>query len=374
MGRTGRVLLVGIEGAEPRVVREALKRGRLPNLAAIAQRGVSGRLRSPLPLASASVWTSVATGMDPAGHGVVRVARDVLDERRYFPRSTDRAAHAIWNIASDAGLAVGVVNWPATHPPEKVDGVMISDFAISVEAGAAPPVRPSVRPPVWPAEWAPRVETLLAERAPLTDVPDPTAGSGLPAWMDSPGVVRSGRDDAGVTRIARAVEADLRPDLMLVFLTGIDRVSHRWWGAFEDPSAYDDPPPLSESERATGREALLAYYAFTDALIGRLLEAYGPDDLVLILSGYGFEAGDLRTPGVHASPEAQYGVFFAAGREVVQPSRLVPPSGNDVTPTILTWLGIPPASDMDGRAAPFLTSPAIAKVATYDSPIERVAE
>ncbi len=45
----------------------------------------------------------------------------------------------------------------------------------------------------------------------------------------------------------------------------------------------------------------------------------------------------------------------------------------DVTPTILTWLGLPLARDMDGRSAPFLDLPAREPVATYDTtPIERI--
>ena len=48
---------------------------------------------------------------------------------------------------------------------------------------------------------------------------------------------------------------------------------------------------------------------------------------------------------------------------------------NDVTPTILTWLGLPVARDMDGRPAPFLELPTGEPVATYDTtPIERMGE
>ncbi len=46
---------------------------------------------------------------------------------------------------------------------------------------------------------------------------------------------------------------------------------------------------------------------------------------------------------------------------------------NDVTPTILTWLGLPLARDIDGRPAPFLDLPTREPVATYDTtPIERI--
>jgi hypothetical protein len=47
---------------------------------------------------------------------------------------------------------------------------------------------------------------------------------------------------------------------------------------------------------------------------------------------------------------------------------------NDVTPTILSWLGLPPAQDMDGRPLPILEEPAPRFVASYrDVPVDRLS-
>jgi hypothetical protein len=48
---------------------------------------------------------------------------------------------------------------------------------------------------------------------------------------------------------------------------------------------------------------------------------------------------------------------------------------NDVTPTILAWLGLPVARDMDGQPASFLAvdRDSVATIPTYDTrPIERL--
>ena len=46
----------------------------------------------------------------------------------------------------------------------------------------------------------------------------------------------------------------------------------------------------------------------------------------------------------------------------------------DVTPTILAWLRLPVAADMDGAPAGFARSEAVGRIATYDTrPIERLA-
>jgi hypothetical protein len=44
-----------------------------------------------------------------------------------------------------------------------------------------------------------------------------------------------------------------------------------------------------------------------------------------------------------------------------------------VTPTILAWLGLPVAQDMDGRVAAFLEASEVPRVPSYDAePVERV--
>ena len=45
----------------------------------------------------------------------------------------------------------------------------------------------------------------------------------------------------------------------------------------------------------------------------------------------------------------------------------------DVTPTVLTWLGLPAGEDMKGRSAPYLELEPLPRVATHDvAPIERL--
>src|SRR5207253_10752899 len=39
----------------------------------------------------------------------------------------ERITKAFWNILSDYGARVGVVNWWVTWPPDKVNGYMVSD-------------------------------------------------------------------------------------------------------------------------------------------------------------------------------------------------------------------------------------------------------
>jgi len=378
----GRVLLVGIDGASPRVIEPLLAAGRLPNLAGMARDGVSGRLRSRLPLASPRIWNTIATGKLPEKHGIEWFVREE-DGRTRLLLSTDRKVHALWNIASDAGLRVGVVNFWNTYPPERIDGVMVSDHLLAAELetrralGRAEPA--PAGPLVHPLAWRERIEALLGSKQRVVPLADPLASrAALPAWIFSRELHfgPSTRDDEALVRIALAIESEIHPSLLLCLLPGIDRVSHFLWGGLEPAELY--PPSLrpSASERAAMVTALEAYYVFTDALIGALLARFGPDDLAIVVSDHGFEAGtplDYLT-GMHEGPAAAQGVFFARGRGIPAGGSAGPIGIEDLTPTILAWLGLAVALDMDGHPAPFVETGAVATVPTYDTtPVDRLA-
>ena len=386
--RPGRVLLVGLDGASPRLVEPLLAQGRLPNLARIAREGAWGPLESQLPLSSPRIWNTIATGKTPEKHGIRSFVRREGDHLELL-LSSDRRAHALWNIASDAGLRVGVVNFWNTYPPERIDGVMVSDHLLPAEVAGRRTVAKAGAPPsgplVYPEAWQARVAAALGPGAPLVDAPDPFAHAGaFPAWAlrGEPGAATGAgalaqrlREDAALARIALEIEAGIHPDLLMLLLPGIDRVSHAIWAGVEPPERY--PPYLraTPAEHAALAAALEAYYVYTDALVGALVARFGPEDLVLVVSDHGFEAG-VRLgflTGTHQGEAAAQGVLFARGRGIAPGRRAGAVGVADVAPTVLAWLGLPLAEDMDGHVAGFLEAPAPARVPSYDvRPVERL--
>ena len=99
--------------------------------------------------------------------------------------SHDRVGHALWNMATTAGLTVGVVNWWVTYPPEKVDGVVVSDhFMPSVVKGREvyfDAATGDAAPIAYPFEWQARVRDLLRERRKGRVLP--FADLTLPGWV-----------------------------------------------------------------------------------------------------------------------------------------------------------------------------------------------
>jgi len=391
----GRVLLVGVDGASPELVRSMRASGDLPHFEALARAGASGELRSEFPLLSPRIWTTVATGRDPSVHGVESWVRKDEDGNLKLYSSADRNVPAAWNILSEAGLRVGVVNWLMTHPPEKIAGVMISDHALpditekrlSLAGQFAAKLYPEAHAPVTaptsddlfahPPEWGPRFAGYLQANEALTDIRNPfeSKSSDFAALLQ--GLSRFYQDDQVATRAALDIEAEIDPDLLMVYLPGIDRVSHFLWAAQVPQESLPEALRLPAIAVERNRESLRDYYRFVDALLGRLLERYGPEDLVLVVSDHGFEAakrpGDM--PGIHESKSARDGILYARAPGIEAGSTVEGVGIRDVLPTLLAWFGLPLAEDMPGRVALVEAGEGVEPVSSYDAlPIERMGD
>jgi len=363
------------------MIEPLLARGALPHLAKLRDKGVSGPLRSIMPLVSPRIWNSIATGKQPKKHGIISFAHPGEEGVQHLYLSSDRKVHALWNIVSDAGMSVAVINWWNTFPPEIINGVMVSDHLQGREVeGRENLTQASATPSgalVFPEHWEPRLTELLSIKESPVSIQDPFAENDQLAHpiLSESSLSRYFQEDGAVLRLALEVEAAERPDVMLVFFPGIDRVSHFLWGTIEPAELYPEVLRPSPSEREAGVAAFERYYEYTDALLGALLERYGPDDLVIVLSDHGFEAGielGLLT-GVHNSEEAQHGVIFARGAGIPRGTVAGELNVLDITPTILTWLGLPVGDDMDGSVAEFVGGKAVGSIGTHDSePVERL--
>ena len=94
-------------------------------------------------------------------------------------------------------------------------------------------------------------------------------------------------------------------------------------------------------------------------LVGDAIAGLGSDDLLMVVSGFGMEAqtpgkrllerlvGDPRFSGTHE--RAPDGFLLAYG-SAIAPARQTRGAVVDVAPTLLYFLGLPVARDMDGFA------------------------
>lgn len=144
-----RVVVLGIDGLDPRILRETLER--FPELTTnyrwLVERGGLHELATTTPPQSPVAWSSFITGRDPGGHGVFDfIHRDPMTREPatsttkddpvsaiglpwdgwHLPTGggakTNRSGEAFWTILAEHGIPADVWRMPANFPVEKSEG------------------------------------------------------------------------------------------------------------------------------------------------------------------------------------------------------------------------------------------------------------
>jgi predicted AlkP superfamily phosphohydrolase/phosphomutase len=371
-GRPARVTMLAIDGASLDLIAHATAEGRLPNFGRILDSGAVLRLATVHPTSAEAVWTAVATGKLPQKNGVrsaavyrtaaggesIRLLPDycyasgllrfgVLREQPLTAAAI--RARPLWSLLTAFGLDVGIVNWPLTFPAPVVRGYVVSDkhlqlrsdWSATDESGTA-----------YPAELAAAIAPLVDRHA-AADPAIVTADASMPLADDH---LTAGRRDLIYDAIARHL-AEARPtQVSIVRYESVDAIGHDFL-RYAMPQAFGD---VTDEERRLFGSVLERHYGFIDEAIGRALGALAPGDLLMVVSGYGMEPlgfgkrlleqiiGDPEVSGTHE--DAPDGFLMAYGADVANVRPVRRASIVDIVPTVLYFLGLPIARDMDGYA------------------------
>ena len=139
-----RVLVIGADGADPRILARLIDDGKLPHLARLCTEGTWGPLRTTFPPLSPVAWMTCLTGVGPAVHGI----RDFLvkSEDSYLPTiglfrvtggsgglpsyHSRRAATTLGEILAEAERTAYILKVPGTFPPPAVQGGILAGFGM----------------------------------------------------------------------------------------------------------------------------------------------------------------------------------------------------------------------------------------------------
>ncbi|MDX1503061.1 MAG: alkaline phosphatase family protein [Thermoanaerobaculia bacterium] len=153
--RVGRMIVVGLDGQDPRLTDRFLAEGKLPNFAKLAERGCYHRLATTFPSVSPVAWSSFSTGTHPAKHNIF----DFLDRDRksYLPvlSSTKigsverflkigryriplekpelrllRRSKPFWTLLGERNVWSTVLRVPITFPPDRFYGAELSAMCV----------------------------------------------------------------------------------------------------------------------------------------------------------------------------------------------------------------------------------------------------
>lgn len=269
-----RVLLIGLDGADPELAARWMGEGRLPHLQALAAHGVFSSLQGVVPPVTFPAWTTCVTGVNPGRHGITDFTEMVHSEYAIrFLNSTDRKAPALWNILSDAGKRVCVLGVPGTWPPEAVNGIFVSGFDSPVADAVD---RSCVYPPeAWDRVRGWRFAPFQEHRI-------------TPEWYASAlnalhKTIEEKRD------IACRLLREEPWDLFMVVFGEADTVSHHFW------PLEDKHSPRRVTCDIVMDHPIRSIYEHLDAAVGALLEAAGEDNLVIVVSDHGFGGAGIET-------------------------------------------------------------------------------
>ena len=283
------VLMFGLDAFDPDLALEWAAAGELPTLQRLIGQSAQCRVRNPYALFVSALWPSFATGLKPHRHGFHSWDHIEVDSyERRVTRPLWKGCEPFWQALSRGGHRVAIVDVPHARVDAPLNGIQIAEWGCHDRHFGLHS---------WPPEAAAEIASAFGTH--------PVFG------LDAHRVEDFSPDDyahrQGNHR-TRAEEDALLRDL----LAGVD-VKHRvlsevqrreswdfFLGIFGESHAaghqlwhrHDSSAPHGRPKANGGRDddAILQVYRRIDAALGDLLDAAGPEAIVLVLLSHGMAA------------------------------------------------------------------------------------
>jgi predicted AlkP superfamily phosphohydrolase/phosphomutase len=283
--------MLGIDSGSWNAMLPLLERGELPGFKRLMEEGSYGYLDAYGIVGNVLTppsWTTIATGKTMEKHGI----------SRFGQLSSEWRAAPVWTVLSQAGRAVGVVNWVCAWPPFKVKGVFISNPSPSR-------VGRLYLSPGLDAFAAAADSAITAAYRAGSDAGEAAADADEPGmgFLTRADITRSAESEIGfLWRIEREVISRQPPDFISYYYYAPDMVQHRFskgldraeargvgGGGMDDGSGgaggsgrWGDGRP----DRA-GDDPVRWVWMAADSFLTDLMAGYGDDAWYLVVSDHG---------------------------------------------------------------------------------------
>jgi tetratricopeptide (TPR) repeat protein len=369
-----KVLLVGWDAADWKVIRPPMDAGKMPSVQRLITNGSWGQIATLHPPLSPILWTSIATGKRPFQHGIHGFTEPAPDGSGVRPvTNLSRKAKALWNILNQNHRRSVVIGWWPSHPAEPINGVMVSDRYHRAN-------RPLAEGWPLPANTVHPAE-LAGTLAGLRMHPDLLTPEMVEPFIPLAKEIDQDRDQRLAFFLRTLAECvsiqsaalwllDNEPwDFFAVYFEAIDHFCHSFMRYHPPRQSW-----IGEREFELYHNVVAMAYQLHDEMLGALLKKAGDDTTVILMSDHGFHPDHLRpasipdTPAGPAIEHRDFGVFAISGPGIKKDELLHGPSVLDVAPTILTLYGLPIGEDMDGKvlAQAFAKMPRVSFVRSWE--------
>ncbi len=343
-----KVVFVGLDGADWRVLRPMIEDGELPTFERMLESGASADLKTLEDANSAIIWATIFTGVERQRHGVedfYRIELPGLGGEGLFPvhrvffneltkllapmgvvRRTliTRYSHRAvpwWEVADQAGLSIGVV-----------DGYLMS----------FPAYRPKTPGGYFVSYGADAFSSSLAQRG----------ANDLELFLQPPTLFRGLREslESGgdfvwqANTLGQLLKEQPHPRLLTFYTHEPDSAQHKTWKAYQ-PERF---PGVSAEEIAQRGGVIPQLHRDFDGFLADLRQAVGPETVIVVASDHGHSptlVHKLYTQHRHGPP----GILLMDGGPVRSGLKLTDADVYDLFPTLLYLLGLPVPEDGPGR-------------------------
>lgn len=149
--RVKRVVIIGLDGLDPKVAEQLMEKGQLPHLVKLRETGSYRRLGTTLPALSPVAWSTFQTGVNPGAHNIFdflsRDKRFCLPELSAVKTETVtthwklgpikiprvkaqvklmRKSQPFWKLLGERSILANIIRVPISYPPEKFRGNILS--------------------------------------------------------------------------------------------------------------------------------------------------------------------------------------------------------------------------------------------------------
>ena len=371
-----KVLLIGWDAADWKVIRPLMEAGHMPTLQNMMQNGAHGRLATLEPPLSPILWTSIATGKLPYKHGIHGFTEPKPDGSGVRPiTNLNRKTKAFWNILSQEGFKTHVIGWWPSHPAEKINGTMISNFFQQAPSLDITDPWPMMAGTVHPEEKAGFYAKLRVHPGELTEqhiLPFVPRAAEIDQKKDTrlSSVAKTTADCSTIQAAATYILEHEDWDVTAVYFDAIDHYCHGFMRYHPPHRSH-----ISQQDYELYKDVVAGGYRYHDMMLARLLQLAGPETTVMLISDHGFHPDHLRPKSIPKEPSgpaaehSPYGIICLAGPGIKKGAPIIGAGLLDITPTLLTLLGLPVGKDMDGKVLSNVleTSQVPAPVLSWDS-------
>ena len=268
-----KVLAIGIDAAEPTLVRQLIEQREMPALSSLLGEGKWLRVDSPAQIGSGAVWPTFMTGAEPTSHGMYSEwswQPRVMGLARYHGRNLT----PFWKSLVQQNVSVGVFDVPFALPVGVSNGFEVCEWWAHDTTGAALHAGPDeILELVKQAPGHPLSANRFVDTTPdnLSNLKELTA-----ACVE--GVRLRGT-------LAQRLIREKQPELSLLVFPEVHHAGHQMWHTVEPHHHIYNGRELKD--RNAPAPMLKDVYKAVDQQIAGLSELVGSDATVMVFGLHG---------------------------------------------------------------------------------------